>query len=396
MPKRKQLWEPEACPLYGCRMPAPGAAPSPASSPTVASAARARRRRFALPIVGVLLLAIALDVAGAQLPVADTSHADLASVALRGSTTLARFESVMTPGQSPFLAVEPAGEIDVVDRVRRALLRFAPDGRLLSAWGPRLSGDVDLQAISGVAVRPGQWFLVDRGSLRILELDAAGRLRRSVRLDTYKPYGPNGLAVDGATLYLADTGRSRVLIIGADEQQLGSFGSSAGEAGLKQPMALAFGPDGALFVADWENARIGRWVRDDSAPGTWTATNSWSVPFQPFGVAVDRRGRVYAPDMAHNRILVYAGDGAILAALGGGATPLPVDNPVQVAVGADGASLVVLGADALGRVDLEDVTPPPRTSPDPRLPWLGAALGIIVVLLALILWQQRRATRRHM
>jgi len=77
-----------------------------------------------------------------------------------------------------------------------------------------------------------------------------------------------------------------------------------------------------------------------------------------------------------------------------GEVPLPVDNPVQVGFGGEGASLVVLGADALGRLDLEDIAPPPKPTVDPRLPWLGAGLAVAAVGLALAAWKRRPLTRR--
>src|SRR5439155_8359257 len=85
-------------------------------------------------------------------------------------------------------------------------------------------------------------------------------------------YGPNGLATDArGNVYLADTGGNRIMVFspsGALVRTIGAPGSELGQ--LKQPMGLSFGPDGAMYVTDFENNRIERW---DDAP---QATNARS------------------------------------------------------------------------------------------------------------------------
>ena len=171
-----------------------------------------------------------------------------------------------------------------------SVLRFDPSGQLLSEWGPRL-GEATLTEPAGVAVQGDNYYVVDRGTPRIFRLDADGPGAVRVDVEQFGTYGLNGLAVDTAgDMYVADTGRNRILVFGPDGSMLQAIGRPGADlGGFTQPMTLAFAPDGSFFVADWENSRIERW------DATGQATDAWSTAFRPFGVDVDQLGRVYVP-----------------------------------------------------------------------------------------------------
>ena len=110
----------------------------------------------------------------------------------------------------------------------------------------------------------------------------------------------NGLAVapDG-NLYVADTGRNRILVYspsGALVRQFGHQGTGLGE--FTQPMAIAFLPDGSFVVSDWETSRLERWDR------AFTATDAWSIGFHAFGIAADSTA-ASTPGRRNRRIEVY-------------------------------------------------------------------------------------------
>src|SRR5260370_37272497 len=124
-------------------------------------------------------------------------------------------------------------------------MRFDVGGQLVSDWGPTF-GDIELTEPAGVAVSGDSYYVVDRGTPRILRLDGNGRLQATFNLEPLGPYGLNGLAIDaGGHLYVADTGRNRLLVLSSSGQlikQVGHGGSDLG--GFTQPMMLAFAPDG--------------------------------------------------------------------------------------------------------------------------------------------------------
>ena len=82
-------------------------------------------------------------------------------------------------------------------------------------------------------------------------------------------YGPSRVAVgpDGS-LYIADGGNHRIRRVGPDgiittvagngEQGYNGDGIPATQARLSHPFGVAVGPDGSLYIADWNNHRIRR------------------------------------------------------------------------------------------------------------------------------------------
>src|SRR4030081_3378630 len=154
------------------------------------------------------------------------------------------------------------------------------------------------------------------------------------------PPGPTGPSPAPPRKVLrAATGGNRILVFspaGALVRTIGSPGAELGQ--LKQPMGLSFGPDGALYVTDFENNRLERW--DD----TLQATNAWPLTGHSWGVAVDRLSRVFVPDADHSVVRMYSPRGDLLAEIGGRTdSTLGVVSPTQVGLTPDGSALWVLG-----------------------------------------------------
>jgi sugar lactone lactonase YvrE len=320
----------------------------------------ARTRRLIGLLSLLALVAIGVGIFGFELPSgrsAGSSSTDrpLAGVRMVGSTVLVRVGSgAPAGGDLAFLAIEPTGNFIVSDRARHSVLRFDASGHLLGEWGPRLSADLTLAEPAGVAVLGDTFYVLDRGTPRLIRLDATGRVRVTLSLESFGTYGLNGLSVDPAgNMWAADTGRNRILVVaptGSLVRQIGRGGSGLGE--FTQPMALAFLPDGGFVVADWENSRLERWAED------FNATDAWSTGFRAWGVAVDAEGRIYAPDLERRRVVVYSPRGDVLGEVNG----LEV-GPRQVAVSAaQPTALFVLGSEGIVRMELENTTAPLQTS----------------------------------
>jgi len=350
-------------------------------------------------LVGVLtlavLLAIVLGITGFQLSLprfggaASTQAPPLPGVRALAASVLLRVGIGAPPGgQLAFVAVEPSGNLVVSDSKRHSVLRFDPTGHLLSEWGPRL-GDATLTEPAGVAVQGDRFYVVDRGTPRIFRLDNTGRVLSTVNVQPFGPYGLNGLAVDMAgNMYVADTGRNRILVFGPDGAMLKMIGRSGADlGGFTQPMMLAFAPDGSFFVADWENSRIEGW--DVAAQ----ATDAWSTGFHPFGVDVDQAGRVYVPDGEQHRVEAYSAQGALLGDLGGPGSPAIDIVPRQVALARSGQpALYALGSDGIVRLDLENTPPPPQSGSDVDPLSLAVIAGLVVFVATAVM--SRRTRRR--
>jgi sugar lactone lactonase YvrE len=341
-------------------------------------------------LVGLLtllaLIVIVLGVTGVQVPgpgVASDGPA-LPGVKARAVTMLLR---APVGAELAYMAVEPNGNLVVTDSRRASVLRFDPSGQQLSAWGPQF-GDVELAEPAGVALAGGSYYVLDRGTPRILRLDGTGQLQGVFNLQQYGPYGLNGLAADAAgNLYAADTGRNRILELSPTGQLLNQIGHPGSDLGaFTQPYMLAFGPDGGFFVADWENKRIGRF------DASLQATDAWTTGFSAFGVAVDQLGRVFATDFDRKRIEVYTPQGVSLGEIGGPDAPIVATAPKQLALAlTTQPSLYVLGADQILRLDLDNTPPPPQSgSSIDLLSVLAIVLMLAVVALAVLSRRQRR------
>jgi DNA-binding beta-propeller fold protein YncE len=329
------------------------------------------------------LVAIVIGITGFELPTprfgTSSDRALLPGVRAVSATTLSRVGSGAPAGSElAFFAVEPTGNLVVTDARRHTVLRFDVSGHLLSEWGPTF-GDTELTEPAGVAVARDSYYVVDRGTPSILRLDISGGLQARFDLQPLSPYGLNGLAVDASgNLYAADTGRNRLLVLSPSGQLIKQVGHGGSDLGaFTQPMMLAFAPDGSFFVSDWENNRIERF--DTS----FEATNAWPIGFHAFGLAVDRIGRVFAPDADHRRIEVFTPQGVPLGELGAPSSPTIDISPKQLAfAGNNQLALYVLGTDGIQRLDLENTPPPPQGggAVDADL----ASVAVLVLLAALV------------
>jgi DNA-binding beta-propeller fold protein YncE len=346
----------------------------------VLTSSRTRRITTALLVLGCGLVAIGLFQAVADRP-RQVSVSDTAAPTIQVRT---RFSGITPGGQTTGFGVAPDGSLAYVDRGRQEVIRLDANGAPLAEWGPYFGGETDAQDLNGIAAAGSDWYVLDRGRSRILQLDTNGRATHSIDLQSLGTYGPNGLAVDTrGNIYLADTGSNRILVFSTAGALLRTIGSPGAELGqLKQPMGLSFGPDGAMYVTDFENNRLERW--DDGLQ----ATNAWPLTGHAWGVAVDRLSRVFVPDADHSVVRMYSPRGDLLAEIGGAPdSALAVGAPTQVGLTPDGSALWVLGSEGLARVDLSvysELVPSgaPRGASFPFVPTGGLLLALGLAPLA--------------
>ncbi len=350
-------------------------------------------------LVGLLALlalaAIFVGVTGVELSLPRPGAATQQTAALPGvhqlaSSLLVRV-GVGAPagGELGFIAVDPSGNIVVSDIRRHTVMRFDPSGHLLSEWGPRF-GEVTLTEPAGVAVFGDTYYAVDRGTPRIFRLSPSGELVGTISLESFGTYGLNGMAVDvGGNLYIADTGRNRILVFTPTGQLMRQIGRAGTDLGaFTQPMMLAFAPDGSFFVADWENVRVQRF--DTS----FEATNFFPTGANPWGVAVDQASRVFTPDADRKRVMAFTPQGSPLGEFGEPNGQAIAVAPKQLALArVDRPSLYVLGGDGIVRVDFENTAPPPQGGPDlDVISVLVIALLAVFVALAVLARRGRQAS----
>jgi sugar lactone lactonase YvrE len=180
----------------------------------------------------------------------------------------------------------------LVDRPAPAVLELDPEGALLGAIGEGLIADGHMLAIDGA----DRLVVVDRDAHQLVVLDRTGALLWTIgeRHRPQRPFAhPSAVAFgpDG-TLYVADGyGASRIHRFSPEGTSLGSWGGPGkGPGQFTTPHGLWVLADGRVLVADRENDR----VQAFSAVGEWLA--EWTDFPRPMDIWSDPEGAVYVTD----------------------------------------------------------------------------------------------------
>ncbi len=161
---------------------------------------------------------------------------------------------------------------------------------------------------------------------------------------------PRGLTVgpDG-NLYVADSQNARITIFDSDGKYLRNFGipgsveQQGGAPGgtFREPWGVAVAPDGTIYVADTWNHRVQVFDNNGKFIRLWgqfeqVAPGSPNRPdgfWGPRDIALDAQGRVFVADTGNKRVRVYDGQGKFLYNIGsGGADMGQLNEPVGIAI----------------------------------------------------------------
>ncbi len=269
------------------------------------------------------------------------------------------------------IALDPQGNLWVLDGRHRRFEIFAPDGEFLKAWGAPGGGEgqFDFVVAHGLALgdadfdAAGNLYVVDSGNLRIQKFDpnrrfvtawgeggsGDGTFLRPVAL---------GLGPDGR-VYVADDGRMDVQVFDADGAYQFTFGGpGSGDGKFVHIGRVAVAPDGSILVGDLGANRLQRFAADGTFLEAWSGEGTGEGQVQsPTGITVDDQGRVYVADASNHRVQVFAPDGTFLTAWGSeGTGEGQFDEPAGVAL--DGQGHVYVSDYAGDRVQKFRLLPP--------------------------------------
>jgi DNA-binding beta-propeller fold protein YncE len=247
-------------------------------------------------------------------------------------------------------------EVFVSDARNGRIQVFGLDGEFRRAFGTVGEGPGELGrpmnlAVSGTEVYVPEYFndrvqvfALDRTSLRTLGEAGSGPGQFNA---------PGGVAVapDGA-LYVADFYNQRVQKLSPDGSFIAQWGTTA-EKGIwagefNYPTDVTLGPDGTLYVADGYNDRIQVFTPEGKFARKWGGPFAMDI-FGPFNgwfatvtaVAVGPEGNVFVADFYNHRIQKFAPDGTFLSSFGKrGNGPGEFAYPIDIAVTADGTLYV--------------------------------------------------------
>jgi RHS repeat-associated protein len=291
----------------------------------------------------------------------------------------------LVPVTGPFdgpsaVVTEPDGSVLVADTRNQRIKRIALDGTVTvvagsGVYGYRPTDDggaataARLSSPQGLAVDGKVIYIADTSANRVRRIDAAGRITTVAGGGTAlgddgpataaRLSDPTGVAIapDGA-LYIADTDQDRVRMVGTDgtittvagdgTPGFSGDGGLASAARLRGPVALTLDSQGGLLVADAGNSRVRR-IGTDGRIHTVAGGGNPVTATGDGGPATDAL-------LSDPTGLAFTGDGDLLIADAGSGLLRAVDEAGQIRSIGGGGTQTRVGRAAVGSVTLDNPT----------------------------------------
>jgi DNA-binding beta-propeller fold protein YncE len=218
-------------------------------------------------------------------------------------------------GEAASVAVDKRGHVFVFQRAAPMLCEYDGEGKFVRELGSGL-----FVTPHGLRIDPdGNLWTTDVGSHVVLKLSPEGRVLMVL--------GHKGQAAEGdwlfnrpadigfdreGNLYVADGyGNSRIVKFDKNGRYVTSWGTyGTGEGEFRLPHAVVVSPEGRVYVADRENARIQVFTTDGKFLQAWDGVG------YPFGLSLLPNGHLLMADGGYNRIVELDSEGKIVGALG--------------------------------------------------------------------------------
>jgi sugar lactone lactonase YvrE len=281
------------------------------------------------------------------------------------------------------MATGPDGSFYVVDTANMRVEKFDNTGKFVSLIGSgKGNGSGQFNPFSdtatgtgpgGIAVdQQGNVYVADTWNHRIQKFDNTGKFVTSwgsfINLSdpasasdsdpNDKFYGPRGIAIgpDG-NVYVTDTGNKRVLIFSPDGKYVRQISSNVTpdkatsnppypynqQGEMNEPVGIAVGSDGSVYVADSVNHRIQKFDNTGKFAAAWPIPKGgWDQgPYlEPF-LALDGQGNLYATEPTGAKVAKFSPTGQLLGEKQTSSNNVTLKNPTGVTVGSDGQVYVV-------------------------------------------------------
>jgi tripartite motif-containing protein 71 len=209
------------------------------------------------------------------------------------------------------VAVDPQGNLWVVDKANNRIQKFDPSGKYLAKFGSLGPGDGQFNRPTSIAIASdGNLLVTDAGNGRIQRFSSAGAYiskfgSKGSGNGQFNGSGPEGIAVDAVgNVWVSDTYGGRVQKFnsaGEFVKVAGSKGSGSGQLG--EPTGIAVDPSGNLWVADWQNNRVSVFNSNGEFLSQFGSTGSGEGQFShPDEIEIDKLGNVWVGDQSNNRV----------------------------------------------------------------------------------------------
>ncbi len=216
------------------------------------------------------------------------------------------------------LALDSKGDIYVADSGNNRIEEFNEKGeyvRQFNKYG--LLEGVSLSSPQGITLDSEGHVWVTDGSSKIIEFTAEGKYLSQFGLITGEPgypgffKNPEGIASEGKTLWIADTGNNQLQHCTPSEKGtscaiVGSKGSGNGQ--FASPTSIALDAHNNLWITDYGNNRVEelssepehRYLQQFGGKG------SGNEQFEgPSGIGLDSTGDVYVSDVGNSRVVKW-------------------------------------------------------------------------------------------
>jgi sugar lactone lactonase YvrE len=244
------------------------------------------------------------------------------------------------------VAIDPNGNIWVVDENNNRIEKFGWKGEYLASYGSLGSGNGQFNHPTGIeADSAGNIWVADTGNNRIEKFSEAGAFLSafgSTGTGNGKLSSPQGIAVDSAgRIWIADTANNRVEEFNAKGAFLAAFATKGSAPGqLSEPAAIDIAPNGNVWVADTANNRIEVFNEQGDYVAAYGSLGSGNGQFnRPAGIEIDKLGNVWVGDLNNGRIEQFSERGEYLGKFGvkgAGAGQFTFSGPIGLATNANG------------------------------------------------------------
>ncbi len=234
------------------------------------------------------------------------------------------------PGQfrSPSsISLDSFGNLLIADTGNNRIQKFDPSGQFLLEFGTLGSGTGGLNAPTDAVENSLSIYVVDSMNERVLEYDLEGRFRavclsEDALTDSRRSFGPRKLAFSSTGyVFLTDVEADAVVVLSKFWEPVslvGGFGG--GEGRFSDPLGLDLGEAEEVLVCDSGNRRVQR-LDSLGNPAGILAVCSEDTFCEPVDVARGPDGSLYVVDRAGRRLLVVTADGTIICELPGPDAP---------------------------------------------------------------------------
>ena len=203
------------------------------------------------------------------------------------------------------------GNILVCDSHYHCVQVYTPEGKLLRTLGGESGTNPGQFGYVSDCVQDadGFYYLSEFGQTdRITKLDPDGRFVTAWGKNGTGPgefqraralaFGPDGL------LYVADACNHRVQVFAKDGTFVREFGGpGAGPGEMSYPYDVVFNTKGELYVVERGNMRVQKFTTDGTLIGSWGQPGSGPGQFaDPWALVVDKQGKVQVIDTENHRV----------------------------------------------------------------------------------------------